>query len=152
MAEFRKSPRGVDLRQGESITLAASAARTASANGTAVYIGGERRRFIFICSITASATDAGDTLDVYIDWSLDNSTFYNGGHFTQQAGNGAAAKMFMVFDPSNPGTSVIAVTSDAASGAVRPGLFGPYVRARWAIADSGDANSSHTFSVLGYAL
>ncbi len=133
-------------------TLAASAARTMGANGAALDGVGHFKRFIFVLNITASATDAGDTLDVYIDWSIDGgTTWLNGGHFTQQAGNGAAAKAFMVFDPSNPGTSAIAVTSDAASGAVRPGLFGTSVRARWAIADSGNGNSSHTFSVTGFA-
>lgn len=147
-----KGPRGVELLQGETITLAASAARTAGANGTAMYVGGERERLIVLLSVTASATDAADTLDVYVDWSLDNTTWFNGGHFAQQAGNGAAKKEYMIFDPSNPGTASILVTSDAAAGAVRPAAFGVYLRARWAIADSGDANQSHTFSVVAYAV
>ena len=146
-----RGSRGVNLIQGETLTLAASAARTASANGTAVQINGERRRFIIVNRITASATDAGDTLDVYVDCSLDGTTWYNAAHFTQQAGNGAARTEYAVLDPSNPGTSVINVTADAAAAAVRPALFGPYMRARWAIADSGDGNSSHTFSVIAYA-
>jgi hypothetical protein len=147
-----KGPRGVELLQGETITLAASAARTAGANGTAVYVGGERERLLVLLNVTASLTDAADTLDVYIDWSLDNVTWFNGGHFAQQAGNGAAKKEYMIFDPSNPGTASILVTSDAAAGAVRPAAFGVYIRARWAIVDSGDANQSHTFSVVAYAV
>lgn len=147
------SPRGHDLRQGELITLAASAARTSGANGDWIFVGGERQRFIILCDITASATDAGDTLDVYIDVSFDGTNSAgNAVHFTQQAGNGAARKEFAILDPANPGTSVINVTSDAAAAAVRPALFGPYFRARWAIADSGDANQSHTFSVQMYAV
>lgn len=144
--------RGKPLYQGEVIELHASAERTADGNGTAVFIGGERRRFIWLLSITASATDAGDTLDVYIDCSIDGTTWINAVHFTQQAGNGAAVKQVAVLDPANPGASVIAVTSDAAAGAVRPALFGAYWRARWAVADSGDGNSAHTFSVTGYAV
>ena len=147
----KRGPRGVELLQGETITLAASAARTAGASGTGVYIGGERRRFVIVNAITASATDAADTLDVYVDFSLDGTTWYNAVHFTQQAGNGAARTEYAVLDPSNPGTSVIDVTADAAAAAVRPALFGPYMRARWAIVDSGDANQSHTFSVIVYA-
>lgn len=147
-----KGPRGSELSQGEIITLAASAARTAGANGSSVYVGGERRRFIVLLDVTASLTDAADTLDVYVDYSLDDTTWINGGHFAQQAGNGAAKKEFMVFDASNPGTASILVTSDAAAGAVRPAAFGAYMRARWAIADSGDANQSHTFSVKAYAI
>lgn len=139
------------LTRGELIELAASAARTASANGTACLVDA-RRRYVVLLNITASATDAGDTLDVYIDFSLDNVTWFNGGHFTQQAGNGAATKIVMVFDAANPGTSVFAVTSDAASGAVRPAVIGPYIRARWEIADTGTDNASHTFSVYAWAL
>lgn len=135
---------------GEAFTLAASAARTAGANGSAVSGFGRFRRLILLLSITASATDAGDTLDVYVDGSLDDSTWFNLVHFTQQAGNGAARKEFAILDASNPGTSVINVTADASSGVVRPAGFAPYLRARWAVADSGDANQSHTFSVVGY--
>ena len=148
-----KGPRGSNLLQGEVITLAASAARTASANGTAVYIGGERRRFVVVNAIADSATAAGDTLDVYVDFSLDDTTYYNAIHFTQQDGNGADRVEFAVLDPANPGTSVINITADAAAAAVRPALFGPYMRARWAMVDDGgDANTSHTFSVIVYAV
>jgi hypothetical protein len=147
-----KGPRGVELLQGETITLAASAARTTGANGTAVQIRGERRRFVIVNAITASATAAGDTLDVYVDFSLDGTTWYNAVHFTQQAGNGAARTEYAVLDPANPGTSVIDVTADAAAGDVRPALFGPTMRARWAIVDAGGHAQSHTFSVLAYAV
>lgn len=135
---------------GEAFTLAASAARTAGASGTGVAGFQRFRRLILLLNITASLTDAGDTLDVYVDGSLDNSIWFNLIHFTQQAGNGAARKEFAILDPSNPGTAAINVTSDAASGVVRPAGWAPYLRARWAIADSGNANQSHTFSVTGY--
>jgi len=147
--------RGVDLRQGETITLAASAARTvvAGAVGTAQFIGGERRRFIVLCDITASITDAGDTLDVYVDFSIDNVTWYNAIQFTQQAGNGAARKEIAVLDPSNPGAVVIDVTTDAGAGVVRPAVFGAYIRARWTIVEFAGADvATHTFSVVAYAL
>jgi hypothetical protein len=144
--------RGVDLVQGESIVLAASAARTANGNGTGVFVGGERKRFIVVNAITASATAAGDTADIYVDFSLDGTTWYNAVHFTQQAGNGAARTEYAVLDPSDPGTSTIDVTTDAASGVVRPSLFGPYIRARWVLVDGGGADTSHTFSVIAYAI
>lgn len=134
---------------GRALTLAASAARTAGANGTAV-AAHDVSRLLVLLDITASATDAGDTLDVYVDVSPDNSTWLNAIHFTQQAGNGAACKQFAVLDTATAVT-VTDVTSDAAAGAVRPGLFGAYVRARWAIADVGGDDASHTFSVTAYA-
>lgn len=150
---MQQSERGVNLEQGEGITLIESAARgaTAGTNGTAVYIAGERKRYIFILAVTAAATDVNDTLDVYVDWSLDNSTYYNGGHFTQVLGNGGAKSEYMVFDTTTPGTSAIAISSDAASGAVRPQIFGPYVRLRYVIVDPGAGAASFTFSVIGYA-
>ena len=146
--------RGLNLEQGEAITLHASAATAAivSTNDTAVYIGGERSRYIFILAVTAAATDADDTLDVYVDWSIDNVTFYNGGRFTQVLGNGGAVSYYMVFDATTPGTSVIAVTSDAAAGAVRPQLFGAYVRSRYVCTEgAGGGAAGFTFSVKGYA-
>ena len=46
----------------------------------------------------------------------------------------------------------ILLDAAAAAAAVRPALFGPYMRARWAMVDAGgDANTSHTFSVIVYA-
>ncbi len=134
------------------LTLAALAARTAGANGSGVPTKGHGR-FLLLCNITASLTDAGDTLNVYVDvLGPDGSTWLNAVHFTEQAGNGAARKEFAVLDPANPGTAVINVTADAAAAAVRPALFGSQMRARWAIVDSGNADQSHTFSVLAYAL
>ena len=145
-------PRGVELIQGETFTLAASSARTASANGDWVYFGGERNRYVFLLDITASATAAGDTLDVYIDVSFDGTNSVgNAIHYTQQAGNGSAAKEFAILDSQTPGTSIIIVTADAAAAAVRPALFGAYYRARWALVDGGGGDTSHTFSVTGYA-
>lgn len=137
--------------EGRLVTLAASAARTAGANGTPVTGLGWVRRLIVVLDITASATDAGDTLDVFVDVSPDGgTTWLNAVHFTQQAGNGSARAEFAVLDPSNPGTSVVNVTADAAAGAVRPALFGDAIRARWEIVDSGDADQSHTFSVKAF--
>jgi hypothetical protein len=148
------SERGVNLEQGEVITLFASAVRTATAgvNGTAVAILGERRRYIFILDVTAAATEGTDTLDVYIDWSIDNVTYYNGGHFTQVLGNGGAVSFYMVFDPTTPGVADIDVTADQAASTVVPSLFGPYVRGRYVEVDGGGVASSFTFSLIGYAL
>lgn len=135
---------------GEAFTLLASAARTAGANGAAVLGFARFHRLLLLLDVTAAAADAGDTLDVYVDGSLDGTTWFNIAHFTQVLGNGGAVKLVAVVDPSNPGTSVIAVTADAAAGAVRPAIFAPQLRARWAIADTGDGDQSFTFSVTGY--
>jgi hypothetical protein len=137
---------------GTAFALAASAARTADGNGTAVTGLGGFRRFMVLLEISASATDAADTLDVFVDVSPDGgTTWINAIHFAQQAGDGSAKDEIAVLEPSTPGVDVVAVTSDAATGKVRPGMFGDQMRARWEVADSGDANSSHTFSVKLFA-
>jgi hypothetical protein len=135
------------------ITLHASGGETTTAgtNGTAVQIAGVSR-MIALLEALISATEAGDTLDVYVDISLDNSTWLNAIHFTQQAGNGAAFKEFAVLDPSAPGVAVVNVTADAAAAAVRPSLFGMYIRARWVVVDTGGAAPSHTFSVVALVM
>jgi hypothetical protein len=67
-----------------------------------------------------------------------------------------AAVVYDVLGPDNDRGAVnradIAFVTDAASGAVRPSLFGPYARARWAIVDGGGGDTSHTFSVSLYAV
>jgi len=150
---MRKGERGKNLEQGELVTLADSSARTSGGNGGWVAVHGERVQFSWVLDITSSATDAGDTLDVYIDVSFDGvNSAGNVVHFTQQAGNGSAAKELAIVGASATSTGTTVITSDASAATVRQGFTGPYWRARWAIADSGDANSSHTFSVSGYAL
>ena len=135
------------------ITLHASGAETTTAgtNGTAVQIAGVSRMIVLL-DASVSATEAGDTLNVYVDVSLDNSTWMNAVHFTAQAGNGAAFKEFAVLDPSAPGTAVVNVTADAAAAAVRPSLFGMWIRARWIVVDTGGAVPSHTFSVVALVM
>ena len=143
--------RGYNLEQGELITLAASAARTANGNGDWIPVHGERIQYSWLLDITSSATDAGDTLDVFIDVSFDGvNQAANVVHFTQQAGNGSAASEIAVIGISATASATTVVTSDAAAATVRTGITGPYWRARWEVVDSGDANSSHTFSVTGY--
>ena len=106
---MQESERGVNLEQGETITLIASGARTATAgtNGTAVAILGERERYIFILAVTAAATDVDDTLDVYVDWSIDNVTYYNGGHLPRYLVTVELKAEYMVFDATTPGTSAM---------------------------------------------
>jgi len=146
--------RGINLEAGELFTLAASAAReaTAGTNGTAFVLNGERTAIIVLCEFTAKATDVGDTCDVYVDM-LVNATWINAVHFTQALGNGTdAAKEYAVLVPSGSNTTVTTATADLASGAVRGDAFGSQIRARWVIVASGTDDESFTFSVTGYAL
>jgi len=149
-----QTPRGTNALQGETIILFAAAARTVGANvvGAVFDLGGERRRFSIVNPITASATDAGDTLDVYVDCSVDNVVWYNAVHFTQQAGTGAARTEFATLDPTTPGAAVVDVTAVAAPGTVRAAVFGRYMRGRYTIVEAAGVDvASHTFSLVAYA-
>jgi hypothetical protein len=137
--------------------LLASAARGDGANvvGDSVQVG-DVSRMLIVLDITASATEAGDTLDVYIDFSWDGgTTWYNAVHFPQQAGNGAAAKhiaSLMAAAYSTDPDATVDITSDLAAGVVLQQLIGPLVRVRYTIVDVATAdNESHTFSVVAYA-
>ena len=130
--------------------LAASAARgpTAGTNGTSTLIGGYVKRVQIVLDVTAATTNANDLCDVYIDVSQDASKWLPAVHFVQQLGNGGAKTEIANLDPSNPGTATVLVTSDPAAGAVRPGVWGKYIRTRWVIVDGGGAGDPlFTFSV-----
>jgi hypothetical protein len=139
------------LMPRETFTLLASAARTvtAGANGESFNIS-RLKRLLLLLTCSNADTDAGDTLDVYIDVSPDGgTTWLNAVHFTQIIGTAAASKEFAVLDASAPGTSVIAATADAAAGAVRPSLLGSHIRVRYVIVDA-DADGTFTFKVEGF--
>jgi len=149
-----KGIRGANLLEGETITLFALAARTVAANAVSATfdLGGERERFSIVHNITVSATDAGDTLDCFVDFSLDGVVWYNAVQFTQKAGNTAARIEFATLDPSNPGAVVVDVTADAGAGVVRPAVFGRYIRGRYTVVEfAGVGAASHTFSLVAYA-
>ena len=130
--------------------LAASAARTADATGTGVHLPGFWSRMMVVLDVTAAAAAAGDKLDVYLDFSLDGTKWFNVCRFAQQLGNGGIKTEYAIFDPSNPGAVTIAATSDCAAGASRPSVFGKQVRARWDTTDAGGGLQSFTFSVKAY--
>ena len=78
--------------QNESnLTLLSSAARTSTGQGTAVTALGAYKSATVFLDVTVAATDAADTLDVYVEYSPDGGTVWdNLVHFTQALGNGGA--------------------------------------------------------------
>jgi hypothetical protein len=146
------SQRGVNLEQGEDITLFASGARgaTAGTNGTAQQVLGERMVYTWVLNVTAAATEVTDTLDVYIDTLFGTATWINIAHFTQILGNGGAKARFVVTVPANMLTTDD-VSTDCAVGVSR-GVVGSQFRGRYIEVDGGGAASSFTFSLVGYAI
>jgi hypothetical protein len=119
--------------------------------GTAVVLNQKFDELIATLAVSASATDAGDTLDVYVDTSFDaGTTWVNLGHFTQVLGNGGAKTFVLAIKNGNPGASAVYdATSDAAAGATRQIGFGDRLRYRGVMVDA-DANGSFTYAVSAF--
>jgi hypothetical protein len=128
-----------------------AATTTAGTNSTAVNVGGYWNRAVVVLDHTGSGADAPDTLDVYVDLSLDGSKWIPAIHFTQKAGNAAASTEIAILDPSNPGTDTVVVTSDPAAAKVRPAVFGLHMRERHVIVNGAGGNEPHhDFKVTAY--
>ena len=130
----------------DGATLLASATRTdtGSTGSPSVKVW---RKGIFLLDVTATAGDATDYLDAYIDvLAPDGVTWLNAIHFTQVAGNSAAIKHYAVLDSTNVAATTFNVTSDCASGVTKPYLTGPATRGRYTIVATG----SVTFSVTAH--
>lgn len=140
------------MSASNSTILRASGAQTATPGtetGDAVKFQRIYAEGIFILDVTALADDVDDTLDVYIDTSYDGGiSWVNIIHFTQVLGNGTAKKEVAHIDEHT--TSIINVTADAASGAVRALELGDRVRYRSTVVDPTGADASFTFSLLMY--
>ena len=128
----------------DGIVLLASAARTATGNGSAVQVDG-MSALILQLDLTAAATDVGDTLDVYVQTTIDGTNWVDVYHFTQMLGNGGAKRYYgkLLFD-----AALTEFENAAALGAAAGrSIFGSQYRVRWAITDA-DVDCSFTFSVL----
>ena len=148
---MQQSERGVNLEQGEAITLFASAERlvTAGTNGDTFTVKGERLVYTWVLDLTDAQAAAGDKLDVYVDTLFGTATWINIAHFTQILGDGSnTITRYCVTVPANMLTTDVA-TTDCAVGVAR-GVVGSAFRGRYIIVDAGTAK--FTFSLTGYAL
>lgn len=78
----------------EPVTLAASAARTATGNGSGAELG-DRRVARLKLDVTA-ASGTSPTLDVTIQTSRDGTTWYTAGTFAQRTGIANESKVFAI--------------------------------------------------------
>jgi len=136
-------------RDHDAITLLASAAQTVTSTGqAAVRLPGMVQGFVFTLDVTVAATEAADTLDVYVQTKADGTNWVDVQRFTQVLGDGGAKRYYAKI------TAAIATTEfENATGlgehSVR-NLFGDDWRVRYVITDAGQANddASFTFSVV----
>lgn len=143
------------------IELKESGAQTASTTGEWVDLFGDAeilgnevpREIVFTLDVTAAATEAGDTLDVFVDMSNDESISVNVIHFTQVVGNGGAKRFVakLTGEALNDPDAVADVSSDASAGVVRNLGFMPKMRYRSTIADAvTTSNVSFTYSLTAF--
>lgn len=110
------------------------------------------KELMVVLDVTSAATDAGDTLDVYVDTSFDGGvSFVNIGHFTQVLGNGGAKKFIMSFKSAPVASSnCVAFTADQTAGNALQIGWGDRLRVRSAVVDASTQNVGFTFSVKAY--
>ena len=147
---------GFAAAHGTVTLLASQMSNVAHANSrfTAVTGLGKYRRIIVVLSVTAAATAAGDTLDVFVDSSPDGAGAIklNAIHFQQVLGNGGAVAYFAVLDPSGAaGTAAIAATSDCAAGVCRPGLLTDWMQVRETVVSASAPSFTYSVLVFGQA-
>lgn len=125
-------------------TLLASAARTVTGAGDPVALEGFAA-IVLQLDVTAAATETGDTLDVYVQTTIDGTNWVDIYHFTQVVGDGGAKRYFgkLVFD------AALTEFENAAALAAAGGraIFGDQYRVRWAVTDASTDNASFTFGV-----
>lgn len=133
-------------------TLVASAARTESGDsGSLTPFRSDRgiRAMVFLLTVSAAATESGDTLDVYVQHSPDDGTTWDDFiHFTQVLGNGGAKKFIATWYRDVTPESELKAPADASLAAgVLQGPISPTLRVKWVVVDASTDNASFTFSV-----
>lgn len=131
----------------DGVLILASAARSATSDGTAEIVTsglGGYAAAAFTLDVTAAATDAIDTLNVFVQTQLPSGEWLDIVHFTEVLGNGGAkTHVGKVF--ANVAETMFETGAALAEGAVR-NILGEHYRVRYAIVDA-DSDASFTFSV-----
>jgi hypothetical protein len=88
-----------------------------------------------LLDVTVADTDAADTLDVFVDSSIDGITWVNICHFTQVIGTDPATKLVAIIPRTGTG-AVVNATADLAAGNVRS-FIGSWLRSRATRVEAG---------------
>lgn len=132
---------------GQVFSLAAAAYTTVEANAVKATFdtqGYGLREVLAILDLDNADTDAGDTLDIFLDASIDGTLYYNFVHFTQIAGNTAAGQYFAISGAQAAAEE--AISSDVSAGGTPRTFLGRYIRVRHTLVDA-DANATFTYSL-----
>lgn len=101
---------------------------------------------LVVLKVTNADTDAGDTLDVYIDGYVEG-VVVNLIHFTQIVGTASATTYAATLTDKIATTTIVDVTSDAAAGTQRALGYPEKIRARWVMANTGTVDLSMSFGI-----
>lgn len=115
-----------------------------STNTDAVRLPGMVNAVVFVCDLSAAATDAGDLLDIKVQTKVDGTNWVDVIHFTQILGNGGA-KRFVAKLLANTAETLFADGVLSAGTTVRH-LLGDEWRINYVQVDA-DANASFTWKV-----
>lgn len=102
---------------------------------------------VFQLDVTAAATAAGDTLDVYIQHTVDGTNYDDFVHFTQVLGDGGAKRFLARWNSlgAAPESELGAAQDAAMSAGVLQQPISRTWRVKWVIASASDP--AFTFSV-----
>ncbi len=126
------------------IIVLAPATRSVTGTGEEIELDGFEV-LAFELDVTAAATEVGDTLDVFVQTTVDGTNWIDIVHFTQVLGNGGAKRYFSKISATLALTEFENGTALGAA-AVR-NITGSRYRVRWAITDAGTVNASFNFAV-----
>ena len=132
----------------QATELLASAARTDStspANGSAVTGKGKYSVAIFELDVTVAGTEAGDTLDAFVQTRIDGTNWIDVVHFAQVIGTDTTKRQIAKII-SGLAQAEFEVATGLGVGAVR-NILGDEYRVRFEIVEVTGDNSSFTFSV-----
>ena len=133
----------------EISTILSSTTETESGTGSsASIITAWCTSVIFQLDVTAAATDAGDTLDVSVQTTIDGTNWFDVVAFTQVLGNGGA-KRHVAKVNATANQATFEASASLSAGSERD-VLGAKFRAKWTIADAGTDNASFTFAVHAF--
>jgi hypothetical protein len=135
-------------KDGDAVTVLASTTQTGvgTGNGTTdVYLPGMVNGMAFVLDLTAAATDANDTLNVFVQTKIDKTNWLDVVHFTECLGDGGALRYVAKIN-ADIAQAEFEVATALGAAAVR-NLLGDVWRVRWAVVDPTGANAAFTFGV-----
>lgn len=128
----------------QNLILQDAGAQTVTGTGSVLQIDG-LEALVFQLDLTAAATESSDTLDVYVQTTIDGTNWIDIVHFTQVLGNGGAKRYFSKV--LGVGTLTEFENATSLGAAAARNIMGSQFRVRWAITDASTQNASFTFSV-----